>query len=66
MDGNQHKFSSLALSIAMMLTATAASAVEENFDAVKPGTLPDEMSPEKARQFGKLKRTRRHPASLMS
>jgi Tfp pilus assembly protein FimT len=44
MDGNQNKFSSLALSIAMMLTATAASAVEENFDAVKPGTLPDEWT----------------------
>jgi hypothetical protein len=44
MDGNQHKFSSLALSIAMMLTATAASAVEENFDAVKPGTLPDDWT----------------------
>jgi hypothetical protein len=44
MDGNQNKFPSLALSIAMMLTATAASAVEENFDAVKPGTLPDEWT----------------------
>jgi hypothetical protein len=44
MDGNQNKFSSLALSIAMMLTATAASAVEENFDAVKPGTLPDDWT----------------------
>jgi hypothetical protein len=42
MDRNQHKFSSLALSIAMMLIATAASAVEENFDAVKPGTLPND------------------------
>ena len=44
MDGNQNKFSSLALSIAMMLTATAASAAEENFDAVKPGTLPDDWT----------------------
>jgi hypothetical protein len=44
MDGNLNKFSSLALSIAMMLTATSASAVEENFDAVKPGTLPDDWS----------------------
>ena len=44
MDGNQNKFSSLALSIAMMLIATTASAVEENFDAVKPGTLPDDWS----------------------
>ena len=44
MDGNQNKFSSLALSISMLLSATAASAVEENFDAVKPGTLPDDWS----------------------
>jgi hypothetical protein len=42
MDGNHNKFSSLALSIAMMLTATAAWAVEENFDVVKAGTLPDD------------------------
>jgi hypothetical protein len=27
-----------------MLIATTASAVEENFDAVKPGTLPDDWS----------------------
>jgi hypothetical protein len=44
MDGNLNKFSSLALSIVMMLTATSASAVEEKFDAVKPGTLPDDWS----------------------
>jgi hypothetical protein len=36
MDGNQNKFWPLTLSIAMMLTATAASAVEENFDAARP------------------------------
>ena len=44
MDGNQNKFWSLALSIALMLTATAASAVEENFDALKPGMLPDDWT----------------------
>jgi hypothetical protein len=44
MDGNQNKFSSLVLSIAMMLTSTAAGAVEENFDAVKAGTLPDDWT----------------------
>ena len=44
MDGNQNKFSSLALSISILLSATAASAIEENFDAVKSGTLPDDWS----------------------
>ena len=44
MDGNQNKFWPLTLSIAMMLTATAASAVEENFDALKPGMLPDDWT----------------------
>ena len=39
MDGN--KFSPLALSLAMMLSASAAFADGENFDAVKPGTLPE-------------------------
>jgi hypothetical protein len=44
MDGShhKHKFSPLALSIAMTLAATAASAGGENFDAVKPGTLPED------------------------
>ena len=44
MEGNQNKFWPLTLSIAMMLTATAASAVEENFDALKPGMLPDDWT----------------------
>ena len=38
---NHHKFSPLALSIAMTLAATAAYAGGENFDAVKSGTLPE-------------------------
>jgi hypothetical protein len=41
MDGNYQKFSLLALSLAMMLSASAAFAGGENFDAVKPGTLPE-------------------------
>ena len=41
MDGNYQKFSLLALSLAMMLSASAAFADGENFDAVKPGTLPE-------------------------
>ena len=43
MDGSdhKHKFSKLALSIAMTLAATAAYAGGENFDAVKSGTLPE-------------------------
>jgi hypothetical protein len=46
MDGShhKHKFSPLALSIAMTLAATAASAGGENFDAVKPGTLPEDWT----------------------
>ena len=46
MDGRHHKhnFSPLALSIAMTLAATAASAGGENFDAVKPGTLPEDWT----------------------
>ena len=43
MDGrdHKHKFSPLALSIAMTLAATAAYAGGENFDAVKSGALPE-------------------------
>ena len=41
MDGNYQKFSLLALSLAMMLSASAAFAGAENFDSVKPGTLPE-------------------------
>jgi hypothetical protein len=46
MDGrhHKHKFSPLALWIAMTLAATAASAGGENFDAVKPGTLPEDWT----------------------
>jgi hypothetical protein len=41
MDGSRPKLSPLALSIAIALTATAASAGGENFDTVRPGTLPE-------------------------
>ena len=41
MDGNYRKFALLALSLAMMLSASAAFAGGENFDAGKPGTLPE-------------------------
>ena len=41
MDGNYQKFSLLALSLAMMLSASAAFAGAENFDSVKSGTLPE-------------------------
>ena len=44
MDGNQQRFSLLALSIAMVLTASAAFGASENFDAVKPGTLPEDWT----------------------
>jgi hypothetical protein len=46
MDGShhKHKFSPLVLSIALTLAATAASAGGENFDAVKPGTLPEDWT----------------------
>ena len=41
MDG-KHSKSLLAFSIAMTLAATAATAGGENFDGVKPGTLPED------------------------
>ena len=44
MDGKHRKSSRLALSIAIMLTASAAFAGGENFDAVKPGTLPEDWT----------------------
>jgi hypothetical protein len=42
MDRNHQSFPLLALSIAMVLTASTALAGGENFDAVKPGTLPED------------------------
>ena len=42
MGGNHHEFLPLALSIAMTLTTAAAYAGGENFDAAKPGTLPED------------------------
>ena len=65
----------LTLSIAMMLaaattlTAPAAFAGTENFDAVTPGQLPavgHAVSPEKARRSGKSNRTCQRRASRMS
>ena len=44
MDGNHQKFSLLALSLAMMLTASVAFADGENFDAIKPGALPEDWT----------------------
>lgn len=40
MDGKLFRISPLVVSIAVLLTANAAAAGEENFDAVAPGTLP--------------------------
>ena len=40
MDGKLFRISPLVVSIAVLLTANAAVAGEENFDAVAPGTLP--------------------------
>ena len=40
MDGKLRKTSPVALSIAMLLVATAALAGDEKFDTVAPGTLP--------------------------
>ena len=40
MGGSHHKFLPLVLSITIILTAAAAYAGGENFDAAKPGTLP--------------------------
>ena len=40
MDGTLFRISPLVVSIAVLLTANAAVAGEENFDAVAPGTLP--------------------------
>lgn len=40
--GESHHFLPLALSIAITLAAAAAYAGEENFDAAKPGTIPED------------------------
>jgi hypothetical protein len=42
MGGSHHEFLPLALSIAIILTAAAAYAGGENFDAASPGTLPED------------------------
>src|SRR5262245_24645613 len=42
MGGSYHEFLPLALSIAISLTTAAAYAGGENFDAAKPGTLPED------------------------
>ena len=42
MDRNHQSFPLLDLSIAMVLTASTTLAGGENFDAVKPGTLPED------------------------
>jgi hypothetical protein len=46
MDGTYHKhrFSPFALSVGLSLAATAALASSENFDSVKPGTLPEDWT----------------------
>ena len=44
MGGSHHKFLPLALSITIILTAAAAYAGGENFDAAKPGTLPEDWT----------------------
>ena len=46
MDGTyqRHRFFSFALSIGLTLAATAALASSENFDSVKPGTLPEDWT----------------------
>jgi hypothetical protein len=44
MDGKHRKSWRLAVSIAITLTASAAFADGENFDAVKPGTLPKDWT----------------------
>ena len=44
MDGKLPKVLPLALSIAMTLTPAAAFAGGENFDATKPGTLPEDWT----------------------
>ena len=43
-EANQKQFFALAVLIAAMLVATAALAVSENFDAAKPGTLPEDWT----------------------
>jgi hypothetical protein len=42
MGGSHQEFLPLALSIAITLTTAAAYAAGENFDAAKPGTLPED------------------------
>jgi hypothetical protein len=44
LDGPRHPGITLALSIAMILMATVVFAGVENFDAVTPGTLPDDWT----------------------
>ncbi len=46
MDGthHKHKFLPLALPVAVTLAAIPAFAASENFDAAKPGTLPDDWT----------------------
>ena len=42
--GSHHEFLPLALSIAITLTTAAAYAGGENFDAARPGTLPEDWT----------------------
>ena len=44
MGGSHHEFLPLALSIAITLTTAAAYAGGENFDAARPGTLPEDWT----------------------
>ena len=44
MGGSHHEFLPLALSIAIILTTAAAYAGGENFDAARPGTIPEDWT----------------------